>query len=318
MGAWFWIGRSAFFEGIPASMTYITQISRLRDCGVYQNFSWPRDLPEFGRYNLIYGWNATGKTTLSRLFRNLQLRQKNSMGEVVLKVDGNRVHGKDFQDCNCHIRVFNRDFIDENVFSTEGRDIPRILFLGKDRIEKQQKLESLKKCYEKTQSRETAARAAKQFADKNFDQFSVDRAKLIKETLRSDVNHRYNNYNKSNFQHCAKKMLTTGNGASCLLSDGGRETLLTKCRATPKPKAKEFYYVFPSFNETTDRLSKLLTRTIISETIKVLTADPSLAGWTRQGLRLHRDRKSEQCLFCEQPLRGETLSSFGGTFQHSV
>lgn len=29
-------------------------------------------LPEFGRYNLIYGWNASGKTTLSRFFRLME------------------------------------------------------------------------------------------------------------------------------------------------------------------------------------------------------------------------------------------------------
>ena len=46
-------------------------MSRLRGCGVFRNFGWPTDLPEFGRHNLIYGWNGTGKTTLSRLFRDL-------------------------------------------------------------------------------------------------------------------------------------------------------------------------------------------------------------------------------------------------------
>lgn len=54
-------------------MTLITKINRLRHPGVLRDFTWPADLPSFGRYNLIYGWNGSGKTTLSNLFRALAL-----------------------------------------------------------------------------------------------------------------------------------------------------------------------------------------------------------------------------------------------------
>ena len=46
----------------------IDRIAHLRQCGVFRDFTWPQGLPGFARYNLVYGWNATGKTTLSRLF----------------------------------------------------------------------------------------------------------------------------------------------------------------------------------------------------------------------------------------------------------
>ena len=35
----------------------IGRIARLRNCGVFHDFTWPAGLPTFGRYNLLYGWN---------------------------------------------------------------------------------------------------------------------------------------------------------------------------------------------------------------------------------------------------------------------
>ena len=52
----------------------VTQIQRLRDCGVFHDFTWPGTQPKFGQYNLVYGWNGSGKTTLSRWFRALEFK----------------------------------------------------------------------------------------------------------------------------------------------------------------------------------------------------------------------------------------------------
>ena len=40
----------------------------IKKFGLYKDFKWPDDLPEFGRLNVIYGRNYQGKTTLSRIF----------------------------------------------------------------------------------------------------------------------------------------------------------------------------------------------------------------------------------------------------------
>ncbi|MCF6149614.1 MAG: AAA family ATPase [Candidatus Kuenenia sp.] len=38
---------------------------KIKDFGVFRNFSWQATIPEFKKYNLIYGWNYSGKTTLT-------------------------------------------------------------------------------------------------------------------------------------------------------------------------------------------------------------------------------------------------------------
>jgi wobble nucleotide-excising tRNase len=53
----------------------IRTIQRLKAFGVFADFRWPADLPEFKQFNLIYGWNYSGKTTLSRAFRCFEQKQ---------------------------------------------------------------------------------------------------------------------------------------------------------------------------------------------------------------------------------------------------
>ena len=54
----------------------ITKISKLKGFGIFQDFTW-NDLTTFKKKNLIYGLNYSGKTTLSKLFQNLEFKDKN-------------------------------------------------------------------------------------------------------------------------------------------------------------------------------------------------------------------------------------------------
>jgi len=47
----------------------ISKINKIKNLGlVFSNYTWDSTIPDFKQFNLIYGWNGTGKTTLSRLF----------------------------------------------------------------------------------------------------------------------------------------------------------------------------------------------------------------------------------------------------------
>ena len=50
----------------------ITKIEKIKNLGIFTDYKWDSNLPEFKRFNLIYGWNGSGKTTLSQLFDSLE------------------------------------------------------------------------------------------------------------------------------------------------------------------------------------------------------------------------------------------------------
>ncbi len=49
----------------------IKKINKVKNYRIFRSFSWPASLPEFKDYNLIYGWNGSGKTVLSSIFRDI-------------------------------------------------------------------------------------------------------------------------------------------------------------------------------------------------------------------------------------------------------
>ena len=295
-------------------MTRIVRVSRLRGCGIFRDFTWPSDLPEFGRYNLIYGWNGTGKTTLSRLFRDLELGAPRRTGEAVLRIEGKDVRGETFSQSNLQIRVFNRDFVNTNVFPVEGRNMPPILVLGAENVEKQKEVERLKSRTATARSSLESAQSTRRAAVGDLDRFCIDRARAIKDTLRSSGENPYNNYNKASFRADSEKMIGACGHAGRRLTDPERQGLLARHRAMPKPRVTPLGYALPDFGAIKDRVSTILASSVVSAAIQTLKDDPALAEWTGQGLALHRSREAEQCLFCEQLLPEDRLAVLEGHF----
>jgi wobble nucleotide-excising tRNase len=292
----------------------ITKISRLKHPGVLRDLSWPADLPSFGRFNLIYGWNGSGKTTISRMFRALETRTAPAAGEVVFTINGTDVHSRDFSQATLPVRVFNRDFVTESVFRIGGSEVPPILVVGKESVEKQKQIEQLKRNLNAAQMALESERSKKQTAEEELDKHCIDQAATIKNMLRSSGSNPYNNYDKSSFRTRAQSMVTAGDKEAHRLSESDREKFLAQQRANAKPKLQLIAYQLPDLKALAETVSELLSTTVVSATIQTLKEDAPLAAWVRDGLGLHRIRDVNQCLFCEQDLPRERLSALEAHF----
>ena len=281
--------------------TIIGRIDRLQHPGVLQDFNWPSDLAPFGRFNLIYGWNGSGKTTLSRLFRHLEQRSAPSVGQVSLTVRGRTIRGVDFPHQEVPIRVFNRDYVDENIFPIGGGEVPPIFVLGADSAKKQKNVENLRTQRTTITSKVGRARARDSQSKKRLDNFCKDQAKVIKDTLQIQGGG-FNNFNRSHYMARVTEV-KRGDPDRYRLFDQTRGQLLKQHHSTDKPKLS---LVEPLNASLVERLSHatalLLQETVVSSSIPVLRQDPQLAAWVREGLRLHKERSSVTCLMCEQPL----------------
>jgi len=292
----------------------VERISQLRDHGVFRDFAWPTGLPDFGRYNLLYGWNGSGKTTLSRVFRALELRRPPATGEAVLRIGGADVRGAAFPQSTLHVRVFNRDFIHESVFPVDGGDVPPIFIVGKESVEKQKEADRFKTARTRKESELATAKSANDLAARALDDFLSDQAKALKNTLRTSGKGAYNEFDKRDYKGAAQKMATDGDAANHRLTDSHRDSLLAQHRATPKPAVTQVAYSLLHLQELADEVSALLRTTVVSAAIQSLKDDPILAEWTRHGLGLHRDRKSDKCLYCQQSLPEGRLAELEAHF----
>ena len=103
------------------------------------------ELPDLRRYNLIYGFHGSGKTTLARVFGSLgagALRLELPEGgtfEVEL-TDGTVIKSAGALDAlKGRVLVFGVDFIEENFRWKEGTANP-VFYLGKEQAELSKKL----------------------------------------------------------------------------------------------------------------------------------------------------------------------------------
>src|SRR2546423_10081314 len=111
----------------------ITRVNKIEGHRVFSSFSWPPELPDFARFNLIYGWNGSGKTTLSSLLRYIEKKESILEGKVDFHMDGKVLSGATLAASIGlpTIRVFNQDYRDDSVFAVVQQLKP-IFFLGKD------------------------------------------------------------------------------------------------------------------------------------------------------------------------------------------
>ena len=297
----------------------IKSIKRLRECGIFRDFEWGA-LPEFAQFNLIYGQNWSGKTTISRMLRSLELREVPD-GEVLISTDEpSSIRGVNFPSSGIPVRVFNSNFVSDNVFSIEGKDIPPIIILGTEDKEKRDRLEEVRADLERAKDDYDTDKATYTRAEKDADDHCITRGKLIKETLRvpgGDDN--YSNYDKQKYRRRVEEMLNEGSAETYLLDDGTQDRMLALHRAVVKPEIQEPSYPRPDLAVLREKAAALLARTVGSETIQSLRDDPERAKWVRNGLDLQTER---ECPFCEQqvpePRQSDLERHFSAEYEHLV
>jgi len=122
----------------------IKRVSHIKKAGIFKNYRRSGDIQDFKKLNIIYGWNYSGKTTLSRIFHCLQKKEvidslRNSEFEFIdyedRRTDENSLAGYESE-----VRVFNTDFIKNNL-SWDGESFNPILLLGEESIEAKKEIQ---------------------------------------------------------------------------------------------------------------------------------------------------------------------------------
>jgi len=159
----------------------INRLVKVKNHRIFRNFSWPTDLPDFSRFNLIYGWNGAGKTTLSNLFRHLQNKESVIEGELQFKIDARLVSQAEIPTAELpKIRVFNRDTVKRSIFEVAHENLPPVYYFGEDSAAKQTLIEQLKTEQSQNSAKKASTEQEKAYADRTFDLFCTDQAKAIK------------------------------------------------------------------------------------------------------------------------------------------
>src|ERR1035437_201547 len=122
----------------------IAKINKIKHLGlVFSSYTWDTNLPHFKRFNLVYGWNGCGKTTLSRLFDAVGGTPKAPLEYEVEDEKGNKY--RQTESFPKKIRVFNQDYISKNVKLLESRANSISILLGEENKQLVEQIENDKK-----------------------------------------------------------------------------------------------------------------------------------------------------------------------------
>jgi wobble nucleotide-excising tRNase len=292
----------------------ILRLPKIKQQRVFRNYIWPAELPTFAQYNVIYGWNGTGKTTLSSLFANLQDNRAIAQGEVEFELDnGNKLFGASLVTATTPpVRVFNRDFVTKTIESIGQGNVAPIYFLGAESIEQQKQVEVLKTELEAARKAVIEADGAKLKADKALDEFCIEKGKLIREALLGSAQHA--NYDKRSFNGAVTK-LKRQSPQPAVLSNEQKQSLRKQKELQAKPSVSHIIFTLPNLESLHSQTSDLLKRSVVSQVIDALVNEASVATWVQQGLALHKgEHETDTCRFCGNGFSAERRAELEGHF----
>ncbi len=279
--------------------------------GSYKNFKWGNNLEEFKTINIFYGRNYSGKTTLSRIARSFELKKHNEdflYGNFKIKLeDGNFLTQNDVIKSNLDIRVYNSDFVKENLnylydkkgnikgFKSIGEEQKNI----KEIIEKREKI--LKTRNEKLQKLENDK---KEFLNDDretkLEEKFTEKASLIATNPNYLKGYRYN-------KTALKKDLNIiKNNEDAYILNNEEQNQFIKILEDKEKHNTNFNNTFnkDNFQGILKHSSEILEKEIIIK--ENLTSE--LRQWLEEGLKFHKEHLStQQCKFCNNPLTLERI-----------
>lgn len=299
----------------------LQKITKIQGFGVLDNFKAEHVVKPFNTYNLIYGWNGSGKTTLARLFRCLETKSNHiEYNDAEFSIDlrdHEKIESKNYYH-NLDIRVFNQDFIAENLNLFDAQTKP-IIFISKEKVAEKKALDKQKTDLEEKQKTIARIEKDKDALDKKVDDFHKNAGKAIKDFLLGTV---YANvtYNKTTSSDIWKDLLTKEEPISnFVLSEAELNTQKNYTLLNSK-KDEIALTVFPAniaidiFSEIEKEVNRLLGTNISSKVLERLKDNSDIGEWVSSGLEIHKLHESISCEFCGEPLKKERIEALEGHY----
>lgn len=248
--------------------------------------------PDFERYNLIYGWNASGKTTLSRvigLFTGSSAtrlptgaRVRVSVGQEVL--DSAKEHDRG----RITVRIFNRDFIDDNLQRDDYTHAPALFIVGQENIRLSSRIASLTRRRERLAAMYRAVQKKQGEANGAREKAATDLARDCGTMLG------VRDFRAPNLKGLAQGL---ANPTEHLLNDIALQDVVAQARDQSEfTPFRRWPSVAQPQSPGINDISQLLKETPQQNAIKRLTDDLALSEWVRNGLRFHEHTAT--CAFC--------------------
>jgi len=296
----------------------LKKIKSIKNFGIFVNYTPSTGLPDFARYNLIYGWNGTGKTTFTRLMRCFETGKAYedfSIGTFTIDCHETPtpISEKDLTALNGRLKVFNKDFIEENLDLDIKKDgkARSVVHIGKANIERSQNLKDVQNGI--LEVGKEIAKLAEQIQTKNnsLEKLASSIAEIIKGVNRTAHKDEYTNYDK----RTVKQHYKSGNFSADVLTPAQQNALKVAINAEAKAPINFTLPILPDLKLLDEEINTVLrTQILATETIERLKDNLSIENWVRQGISLHPLKDKSSCEFCGNEITKQRLEDLDKHF----
>lgn len=304
----------------------ITKINKLKKFGIFENFSW-NDLDNFKKKNLIYGWNYSGKTTLSKLFQGINHGEKHwifptSEFEITTEKEGVSTNYKkdDLENFPYDVKVFNSQYI-KDVFISDDMDLdiqPISFYLGDTSGELDKKIKLLNK---KKGQLENIRDNRYQKIINDFQNYNKTNGKFSAKAKDIRENYLDNKLDQNKLNKAIILQITEqvkGSLSTHILSESDKEK--TKSEATTEntfEPQKTGYSFIENLKTLSIEVKEILESTAPkSISFPQLEEDKPLFDWVQDGIKLH-ENKSE-CEFCTRTLPDNRINNLNSYYSKKL
>ena len=323
-------------------MSKIEEIN-IKNLAVFKDFVWKNSVKTkdgqnifLSDINIFYGRNYSGKTTLSRIFRAFEtgvISDKYQSPEFSLKIKGEKEEITQKNICNKrNIRVFNEDFIKENLsfIVDPDKEIKSFAILGDDNNRIISEIERLKselgeneEGKQKTGLYKYQEEAQSQFTDANSEYIRVSQnleALLKTEATDSKKGIKYQsdlfgdqNYTIAKLKNEINKVLDNSYKQISSEEEEKLKALLKEeIKSVISKKTDVLNYISLSAS-----VKELVERKIeASQKIQELVENSLLNEWVKRGKEVQKGRTI--CAFCGNPISSERWNLLQKHFNEEV
>ena len=306
----------------------IKKIDSIKNMAVFHDFEWEESVKDkadqvvfLGTINILYGRNYSGKTTLSRILRAMETREisenfENPSFNVVFG-DGTQITEKDLMNHDKEIRVFNQDFIRDNLhfISNPDDNIEPFAILGDLNNKIEREIEELEnELGSNEEENQTGLYAQRLTTNSIFEKARQDYEEA-KKKLDKQLNDKATNrnigikYRSEKFGDQNYNIRKLRDDIKTVLQENNQPLSDEQAAQYDKLISEQtldtiFPFHAPSLNflNLVDKAESLITKQIgESDKIDELVRNAVLNRWADEGRELHKNKR-DNCAFCGNPI----------------
>jgi len=298
----------------------INKIDIIKDCGIFKDFNWSSivGIEEFKEKNIIYGWNYSGKTTLSRIFSSLRdkvIHDSFANGLFKITCDNKSFDNSNLSTFPYEVFVFNAEYAKENLRWEFDENINAIFFEVGDNAKISSEIEKIESIIISIEGNSNV-KGKKEKPQAAIDEYNYFEVLFTQEAgrIKNDAFASLIEFNKGHLKRIKDRIIDDVD--SYIIKSKDELEILTKTikikEAIPKVENILFDSSYISiFNAASEILSSV---PIKSDVIAILDRNSKAFDWSKHGLQLHA--ANENCLFCGNTITEKRYRELVNYFQN--